>query len=212
MLKLISDHQSVQHELRHVLRTVFDAAVSESRQPTAHEIAKADIPFLDAVIDECLRIGGPAPMVAREAMTDTVLLGHHIPKGMTLLINNAGPGFKTKPVEVVDSTRSESSIAKTRGGTWNVDDLHLFKPERWLKTNDKGDVIYDAQAGPFLTFSLGPRGCFGRRLAYLEIRLILVLLLWNFHFKQLKGELVSYDTKESVTVMPKVCYVELERL
>jgi cytochrome P450 len=92
-----------------------------------------------------------------------------------------------------------------------MSDVHIFKPERWLKQVD-GVETYDHQAGPFLTFSLGPRGCFGKKLAYLEMRLILTLLVWNFHFKKFQGELASYETKEGITVMPKHCYVAIEKI
>jgi cytochrome P450 len=145
--------------------------VSDARQPTAKEISKANLPYLDAVIEEVLRIGQPTPVVAREAMVDTILLGHPVSKG-----------------------------------------TNLFNPDRWLKKDETGDIVYDSQAGPFLSFSLGPRGCFGRRLAYLEMRMVLTLLLWNFKFRKLEGELASYKTVEAVTVMPKFCYVGLERI
>ncbi|KAH7126010.1 hypothetical protein EDB81DRAFT_810281 [Dactylonectria macrodidyma] len=63
-----------------------------------------------------------------------------------------------------------------------------------------------------MSFSLGPRGCFGKRLAYLEMRIVLALLMWNFRFAKLQGELAKYDTLEGVTVMPRSCYVGLERV
>jgi len=36
-------------------------------------------------------------------------------------------------------------------------------------------------------FSLGPRGCIGRNLAQLEIRLIVARLLWNFDIEIVDG-------------------------
>jgi cytochrome P450 len=190
----------------------FPAAMSDARQPTAKEISKANIPYLDAVIEEVLRVGQPTPAVAREAMVDTVLLGHMIPKGTTILINSTGPGYRSRPVQVPDSVRSDTSRTKDLGGQWDPKDIDLFNPDRWLKKDETGDIVYDSQAGPFLSFGLGPRGCFGRRLAYLEMRMVLTLLLWNFKFRKLEGELASYSTVEAVTVMPKFCYVGLERI
>jgi cytochrome P450 len=190
----------------------FPAAISEARQPTAKEISKANIPYLDAVIEEVLRVGQPTPMVAREAMVDTILLGHMIPKGTTLLVNSAGPGYHGRPVQVPDSVRSDTARSKYFGGQWDPKDIDIFNPDRWLKKDETGDIVYDPQAGPFLSFGMGPRGCFGRRLAYLEMRMVLTLLLWNFKFRKLEGELASYSTLEAVTVMPKFCYVGLERI
>lgn len=212
MLKLLADHQEAQQKLRKALKEAFPNAISESRLPTAQEIVKANVPYLDATIEESLRIGTPTPLVAREAMADTLLLGHTIPKGATILISNAGPSYLSDIAGIADSARSETSRTKHWGGAWDPQDMDAFRPERWLRESEKGDgeMVFDSQAGPFLTFSLGPRGCFGRKLAYLEIRLVVTLLLLNFHFKQLGGEMASYETEESVTVMPKHCFVALE--
>jgi cytochrome P450 len=194
------------------LQSCFHAAHKESRQPTAVEIADAKIPYLDAVIDEVLRLNPAAPLVVRESIVDTELLGHRIPKGTTIFLVADGPGLTRRSLQVDNSLRSESSRTKHWGGAWNEDDIEMFKPERWLKKDTNGETVFDPTAGPILSFSLGPRACFGRRLAYLELRMVLVLLLWNFKFKELEGELSSYDVTESITIMPKHCYVGLEKL
>lgn len=217
MLKLISDHQHVQQKLRDAVKTALAAAVAESRLPTAEEITRTSIPYLDASIEESLRLGTPTPLVAREAMEDTVLLGHRIPKGTALLISSVGPSFRSAPADVDDAARSETSRTKHWGGAWDPEDMEDFRPERWLREAEEEEeeggrrrVTFDPQAGPFLTFSLGPRGCFGRKLAYLEMRLVLTLLLWKFQFRKLGGELASYKTEEAVTVMPANCYVGID--
>lgn len=210
MFKLLSDNQQIQQKLREAIQTAFPAAAAESRLPTAEEITKANIPYLDASIEESLRLGIPTPLVAREAMEDTMLLGHHIPKGTALLISSVGPSYRSQAAPIADSARSETSKTKHWGGTWNLDDVEDYKPERWLTEAEDGQMVFDPQAGPFLTFSLGPRGCFGRKLAYLEMRLVVVLLLWKFQFRELSGELANYMTDEAVTVMPKNCYVGIE--
>ncbi|KAH7126009.1 cytochrome P450 [Dactylonectria macrodidyma] len=40
--------------------------------------------------------------------------------------------------------RLETSQTKITVGSWSVDDMHLFKPERWLKTGDSGELVYDS--------------------------------------------------------------------
>ena len=54
-----------------------------------------------------------------------------------------------------------------------------FDPSRWLPPS------ISSKNGPsaFNPFSLGPRNCLGRNLAYLEMRLILAHLLWHFDFE-----------------------------
>lgn len=63
-----------------------------------------------------------------------------------------------------------------------------------------------------MAFSLGSRGCFGRRLAYLETRIVLALLVWNFEFHKLSDELSSRDTYDSITTNPVRCYVSLTKV
>ncbi|KAI1166340.1 cytochrome P450 [Nemania serpens] len=57
---------------------------------------------------------------------------------------------------------------------WNVP--LKFAPERWLDDpNYKGDQLDAMQS-----FSIGPRNCIGRNLAYAEMRLVLAKLVFNF--------------------------------
>lgn len=210
-LKLMTDHQEVQEKTRAALREGFPAAVAEGRAPTAKEILDSDIPYLDAVIEECLRIGNPIRILHRDALVDTELLGHHIPKGTTVFFLSEGPGYKRPTLHVDDRLRTESAREKHRTGAWDNDDIHLLKPERWLVEED-GKTRFDPHAGPFLSFSLGPRGCFGKKLAYMEIRMIMVLCLWNFRFKELAEDMQSYAITEGITNSPKDCRVILEEV
>jgi cytochrome P450 len=211
-VKCIADNQSAQQKLRAALRDAYPAAYQESRQPTVAEIINTPVPYLDAVIDESLRCNSPLPIFAREAMLDTTVLGRQIPKGTQIFFLVTGPDFKTPGFHIDDATRSQSSREKRRAGTWDAEDMELFKPERWLKQDEAGQTIHDAQAGPMLAFGLGPRGCFGKRLAYMEMRMVLALLMWNFDFKKLGEPFSSYEAYDSITVMPKHCYVALEKL
>lgn len=55
----------------------------------------------------------------------------------------------------------------------------MFHPERWL-----GDPAFaDDRKDAFQPFHLGPRNCLGRNLAYIEMRLILSRILWNFDLR-----------------------------
>ncbi|UZP45190.1 hypothetical protein NXS19_013002 [Fusarium pseudograminearum] len=53
-----------------------------------------------------------------------------------------------------------------------------FVPERWLENNDPRFANDAKQA--VNPFSLGPRDCIGKNLAYAEMRMILARVLWNF--------------------------------
>ncbi|KAH8744497.1 cytochrome P450 [Diaporthe sp. PMI_573] len=58
----------------------------------------------------------------------------------------------------------------------NFKDPKSFVPERWLPEtaydNDRKEI--------YQPFSIGPRNCLGKNLAYHEMRLILSKILWNF--------------------------------
>jgi cytochrome P450 len=57
-----------------------------------------------------------------------------------------------------------------------------FIPERWMSSDYDSDQKKASQP-----FSLGPRGCIGRNLTYVELRLILGALLWNFDLEFVDG-------------------------
>ncbi|KAI0530020.1 cytochrome P450 [Xylaria digitata] len=211
LVKDIAENQRAQTKLRSVLWDAFPSASAKSRQPSATEISSASIPYLDAVIEETLRLHSPIGAQIREAIVDTELLGHRIPKGTNVFMIGTGPDFLSPSIPVLDSIRSDTSQNKYVYGAWDPADMHLFNPERWIKVDEKGTEVYDHQAGPFLSFGLGPRGCSGRRLAYLELRIVLVLLIWNFEFHQITGEIGSYTSVDKMTTNPKFCYVHLSR-
>jgi cytochrome P450 len=176
-LKMLTDYQDVQEKLRSTLHSSFVTPKSENRPPTHQEIVKSVIPYLDAVIEEAIRYSRTSTTVIRTTATDVQVLGATIPKDTEVFLLSQGPSIFSPAFPIPDSLRSKSALAaKDRIGSWDPKDIGDFKPERWLK-EENGKVVFDAASGPMLTFGLGPRGCFGRRLAYLEMRLVVVLLV-----------------------------------
>lgn len=53
-----------------------------------------------------------------------------------------------------------------------------FVPERWLKSTPP--EFASDQFNASQPFTLGPRNCIGKTLAYTEMRLIIARLTWNF--------------------------------
>src|SRR5947207_2064789 len=159
-LKFLADNPNVQGKLRSEIRAAHISAVLKSRRPSAQEIIKKRIPYLDAVIEEIVRTSLTAPGVSRKAMVDTEVLGYHIPKGTDLFLMGNGPGFFQPAFPVREEVRSVSCrAAKRKIGSWSPDDMDLFKPERWLSTDEQGNEMFDSTAGPHVVFGLGPRAC-----------------------------------------------------
>ncbi|KAI6780831.1 Cytochrome P450 1A1-like protein 1 [Emericellopsis cladophorae] len=208
-LKHLADNQIVQDRLRASLRASFSLATQERRMPTVQEITGTCIPYLDAVLEEILRLACSLAILDRQATCDTEVLGHHIPKGTIVMMLNRGPSF-TEPA-FDEALAGGLSVAGT-GSSWVVHTLHHFMPERWLETNDQGRSFFNPKAGPTLPFGSGPRSCYGRKLGYLDLRIVFVLLVWRFKLHKCAPELSTYDAVETLTYKPERCYVNLESI
>jgi cytochrome P450 len=121
------------------------------------------LPYLLAVLQESLRMYPPVPgNMPREVPSEGAIIdGRFVPGGTGVSVCQWA------------SYRSER----------NFKDANHFHPERWLGhdpqyANDQRDV--------FQPFSFGPRNCIGRNLAYMEMRLILARLIWNFEIELCK--------------------------
>ncbi|UKZ50020.1 hypothetical protein TrVGV298_004277 [Trichoderma virens] len=215
-VKHMSAYQSVQARLRDALRQAHSNAYRDSRLPTMSEICETSVPYLDAVMEESLRCGSVATLIARTSTCDTQILGFPIPKGTDVILTVTGPSMTEPALPIPESLRSlESQESKDRVPCWG-DDVSEFKPERWLKLVKSADgseeeEIFDQNAGPSLVFSAGPRQCFGKRLAYMKLRTAMTLLIWNFEFQLLDESLNTPDIDESFVNLPKDCYVKLAK-
>ncbi|KAJ6563669.1 cytochrome P450 [Mycena vulgaris] len=177
-IKILCKHPAVQYKLRAEL--LNNLPVINTRPPIYTEISdENNLPYLSAVMYEILRCSRTAAAIDRAATCDTTLLGYPIPKGTTL----------------------QMPIGMT--GYWSASDVHLFKPDRWLRP----DGSFNATAGPWLPFSYGFRGCFGQKLALIQLRLFLAITQLNFFFDALPEELNGWKSHETVTNHPVQCFV-----
>ncbi|KAG4261410.1 hypothetical protein FPRO03_11961 [Fusarium proliferatum] len=216
-MKYLTANQRVQLLLREAIWNAHTQATNDNRVPTAEEILKAHIPYLDAVIEEMLRHSRVAPVTLRQATTDTQILGRFIPKGTTVGFLGNGPGVMMPSIPVNTEKRSEAALAHMeRTQLFDEQDLAQFVPERWLTTTVKGEgeeeTVFDPQKRPSQAFGLGPRGCFGKKLAYIEIKIFLTLFFWTFKLEPIKPELATEDEMLALTRSPKNVYVKLAKV
>ncbi|KAI1127878.1 cytochrome P450 [Nemania abortiva] len=121
--------------------------------------------YLRACIDEALRISPPVAGTMWRETTEPVAIDRHvIPAGIQVGVNSYSlhhnKDYFPRPFE--------------------------FDPDRWL-VNDEATLSLMNSA--FLPFSLGPRGCAGKSMAYLEIGLMLAKTIWLFDFEIAPGGL-----------------------
>jgi len=135
-------------------------AFNSEDQLTYENLSK--LTYLNACLEEGLRIHPPVP---------TGLL-RTVPKGGDTIDGAFVPAGTSVAV---------SSWAAAHNPV-NFRDCDQFIPERYI--DKEYDTDWKKAAQPF---SLGPRGCIGRHLSYMEMRLILGRLLWNFDVVSVDG-------------------------
>ncbi|EHK21868.1 uncharacterized protein TRIVIDRAFT_53375 [Trichoderma virens Gv29-8] len=213
-LKNLSDFQDVQSKLRDELHAHHAEAVAEKRLPTFQEINTTTVHYRDAVIEEILRCSNTEYGGIRTAMVDADVLGYRIPKGTEVFLMGNGPSIFSPEFEIDDSLRTPSGIeSKDKIGVWKHKGMAEFDPERWM-VEDKatGQKVFDPSAGPLLTFGLGERGCYGRRMAYVEMKLLITMIVWNFHLHKCPEALSTNAAIDKMTHVPQQCFVRPVKL
>jgi cytochrome P450 len=147
-IKRLCAHPEIQQKLREEIKEK-QKALSLSRLPIT-EIYQ--LPYLDSVIKETLRIYPPVIAVLRQ-------------------VKNS---FKIDEIKVSPNQLIIFSPYVTHRQTaiWG-DDIESFRPERFL--NDNKTLI-----DTFVPFGKGPHGCIGRDLALVESKALIAELVANF--------------------------------
>ncbi|SOV04024.1 related to Cytochrome P450 [Ustilago sp. UG-2017a] len=147
----LASHPQVQDKLRKECTELMD---QDERPP--YSALKA-LAYLDAVINESMRITPPVPRTVRIASKASTIDGLYIPKGTLLPISNRSINMDTQ--------------------VWGPD-ADEFKPERWFNLPDKYDRTFS-----MITFIAGAHACIGRTMSYLEMKAAIFLLVSNFRFE-----------------------------
>ncbi|KAF1319136.1 Cytochrome p450 86a2, partial [Globisporangium splendens] len=114
--------------------------------------------YLEAAIRENLRLNPPVAITTRAATTDTILSdGTFVPKG-------------TRVILCLYAALRQKSV-------WG-DDAHEFRPERWV--DPATGSLLTMSPFQFPVFCAGPRVCLGRKLAMMEMKMLLAVILSKF--------------------------------
>jgi cytochrome P450 len=78
-------------------------------------------------------------------------------------------------------------------------------PERWLPDarEDHTSPFFNDQLDIIQTFSVGPRSCIGKSLAWAQMRLILSKLVWAFDIEAAKGHVLRWEELRTFSIVEK---------
>ena len=118
------------------------------RRPEVDDLP--NLPYLEMVVKESLRLLPSVWSYARQAQRDLVVEGYDVKKGLTVVISHIAAGRNPK----------------------YYDNPMEFRPERWTREFER-----NLPRGAYVPFAAGPRVCLGKQFAMMEMRLILATLL-----------------------------------
>ncbi|KAF2156932.1 cytochrome P450 [Myriangium duriaei CBS 260.36] len=172
--------------------------------------ACSQLPYLNAVLEECLRLAPPVP----------IDLPRVVPEGGAPVCGRILPEDTIVGVSIFAASRDSR----------NFHHPTKFLPERWLNHNDferlfedligqEPQLAIDYEAcvskdchSASQPFSLGQRGCIGQTMAWAEMRYALAVLIFEFNFEFAPGHEEiewaaqrQYMTWEREPLMMKLC-------
>jgi len=136
------------------------------RSPTIDDLKQ--MPYLDMVVKESMRILPSVWAYMREPREDVRLGEHLLPKGCIALISpyvlHHDPRYFPEP--------------------------ESFKPERFSRENEKA-----IPRGAYVPFAAGPRVCLGKSFAMMEARLVLATIVQRIRVELAPGQKVTLSPK-----------------
>jgi cytochrome P450 len=157
MFYILATHPDIQRKVQEEIDAKFG---SLQRKPLIQDVSASELPYLNGLLYETLRLYPPVPLDGKEASQDDVLPdGQKIPKHSTLLfmvyLMGRDPEVYPEP-EVV-------------------------KPERWIPFKEPSPF-------EFPVFQAGPRICLGMNMALFEAKICAAMLLQEYSFSMAPGE------------------------
>jgi cytochrome P450 len=137
-------------KLTTIIRNAFKSEVE------INSITVNNLDYLLAVLNEALRMYPPVPGIASRIT----------PRQGCIIAGNFVPGNTCVSVNQWSANRSPSNFSRPEE----------FIPERWMGAAE----FKDDKRKAVQPFSVGPRNCLGKSLAYVEMKIILARAIWNF--------------------------------
>lgn len=169
----LATHTQLQDTIRREILPTFESDDASSAPTWAKLASTHSCPYLDAAINEILRLHPPVPQgLFRQTPPNhpIMIAGHEIPADTIV----------SCPTYTIQ--RDDRNFAEPNN----------FIPERWLDKShpqSRSQMIMDRKA--FYPFSIGPMSCAGKYLAIMEIKLFIAKVLRHFE--------ISFATEEDTS-------------
>ncbi|KAH7329712.1 cytochrome P450, partial [Stachybotrys elegans] len=163
----LATNPGVMANLQAEVRSTF-ASLSDMTDEVLHRL-----PWLNAVIEEILRIHTNVPYGLPRVSPGYDIDGHYVPKGCIV---------------------STCAYATTHSAQY-FRDPYAFKPQRWLPpTHPEYENAFDNDArAAFRPFSVGSRNCIGQAVAYVVLRIAFAKLCWSYDWEMVNQDTVDWD-------------------
>ncbi|KAI8623353.1 cytochrome P450 [Xylariaceae sp. FL1651] len=155
---LLAKHPDIQEKLREEIQIAIPDDSPIDKFTNLAGILE-QLPYINGIINETLRLYPTVPLTLRQAVRDSNLAGQIIPQGVVVVLSMWA---MNRSLEVWGPGASE------------------FHPERWItsgKPNTNGGASSNYE---FLTFLHGPRSCIGQGFARAEMRCLLASMIRTF--------------------------------
>ncbi|KAG8906125.1 hypothetical protein FRB99_007515 [Tulasnella sp. 403] len=133
------------------------------------------LPYLDLVIRETLRLHAPVELTSRQPWKDEIV---PLAEPVVDLNGNVCHEIHMKAGDVVFIPIREINLSKAIWG----EDAYEFKPERWVSPPTAALGIPSVYSN-LMSFLSGPRACIGWRMALMEMKAVIFVLLRTLQFE-----------------------------
>ena len=160
-LHLLSLHPEKQQKLADEVKAALD--LSGSRRVSKNIISQ--MPYLDAVIKESMRLYPVAPFIVRKLTSD-----------ITIPSDSGGKERITLPASTFACIWIYAVQRNPR--LWHQPED--FLPERWIDSSLRRMDLGQSEYGSYIPFAVGPRNCLGQPLAHVVLRILLARIVDKF--------------------------------
>nr|XP_058946620.1 cytochrome P450 3A30-like [Pocillopora verrucosa] len=154
-LSFVSHHLAINPEIQDKLQQEIDSVWPDENQMLSYETVH-EMPYLDMVLAESLRMYPPGFVIVRVCTKACVLKGVKIPEGLIVVIP-------------VYSIQRDPSI---------YPDPDEFDPERFSPAAKQSINPYS-----YMPFGHGPHNCIGMRFAQMEMKMVLARMLKKYRLE-----------------------------